>query len=62
MHCFEPGPRAFAQLQDRAEGHPNVKISRCAVGSEVGERIFKERKGPALTRSSRAGASSTLRP
>ncbi len=49
VHCFEPGPRAFAQLQDRAEGHPNVKISRCAVGSEVGERIFKERKGSALS-------------
>lgn len=49
VHCFEPSPRAFAELERRAKGWPGVKLNPFALGSAPSEQAFREAESPALS-------------
>jgi FkbM family methyltransferase len=36
VHAFEPGPTAFATLERRMSGDPDVRLNHCALGSRTG--------------------------
>src|SRR5689334_1274558 len=37
IYCFEPAPKAFAQLSRRYANHPKVELVNCGMGATRGE-------------------------
>jgi FkbM family methyltransferase len=61
VHCFEPNPQAFAELQRRAVGRSHVKLNPWALGSEAGEQTFKASESSTMSSFFAAGKDQSLR-
>jgi FkbM family methyltransferase len=42
IHSFEPGRETFARLREHVANEKNVFVRNCALGSSVGEQLFRE--------------------
>jgi len=49
IHSFEPGPSAFARLQERTQGVPDLHLNNFALGAKPEERTFHENETSVLS-------------